>query len=119
MFSWQPADQSAMAAVLWIDIVHLLTQHLTAQWRNDSGVCLVAMEILAGLARVNVAVAEQEKKRVVSSICRYIEFQCGRPPPLHSRELHSIIVVAFHCLSTWITSHHDILEDQVSTENSV
>ncbi|XP_051932228.1 ral GTPase-activating protein subunit beta-like isoform X2 [Hippocampus zosterae] len=105
-------DQSAMAAVLWIDIVHLLTQHLTVQWRNDSGVCLVAMEILAGLARVNVAVAEQEKKRVVSSICRYIEFQCGRPPPLHSRELHSIIVVAFHCLSTWITSHHDILEDQ-------
>ncbi|XP_019736630.1 ral GTPase-activating protein subunit beta-like isoform X2 [Hippocampus comes] len=105
-------DQSAMAAALWIDIVHLLTQHLTAQWRNDSGVCLVAMEILAGLARVNVAVVEQEKKRVVSSICRYIEFQCGRPPPLHSRELHSIIVVAFHCLSTWITNHHDILEDQ-------
>ncbi|XP_077434077.1 ral GTPase-activating protein subunit beta-like isoform X2 [Vanacampus margaritifer] len=112
VFSWQPADQSVTAAALWLDIVHLLTQHLTAQWRDDTAVCLVATEVLAGLARVKVAVAQQEKKRVVAAICRYIQFQCGRPSPLHSRDLHSIIVAAFHCLSTWITRHHDLLEDQ-------
>ncbi|XP_077386249.1 ral GTPase-activating protein subunit beta-like isoform X2 [Festucalex cinctus] len=106
-------DQSATtAASLWVDTAHLLTRHVTAQWRDDTAVCLVATEVLSGLARVKVGVAQQETKRAVAAICRYIEFQCGRPPPLHSRDLHSVIVAAFHCLSTWITRHQHILEDQ-------
>ncbi|XP_061641492.1 ral GTPase-activating protein subunit beta-like isoform X3 [Phyllopteryx taeniolatus] len=108
------SHQSSSAAALWVEFVHLLTQHLTAQWRDDSAVCLATMEVLGGLARVEVSAAEREKKQAVISVCRYIEFQCGRPPPLHSRDLHSIIVAAFHCLSIWLTRHPDILEDQES-----
>ncbi|XP_061542913.1 ral GTPase-activating protein subunit beta-like isoform X2 [Phycodurus eques] len=106
--------QSSSAAALWVEFVHLLTQHLNAHWRDDSAVCLATMEVLGGLARVEVSAAERGKKQAVISVCRYIEFQCGRPPPLHSRDLHSIIVAAFHCLSIWLTRHPDILEDQES-----
>ncbi|XP_061788457.1 ral GTPase-activating protein subunit beta isoform X2 [Nerophis lumbriciformis] len=105
-------EVSTTAGVLWVQFVHLLTQHLTSQWRNDSAVCLAAMEVLEGLAKVKVGVAEAEKRRAVTSVCRHIEFQCGRPPPLHSRDLHSIIVAAFYCLSTWLTQHPTILDQQ-------
>ncbi|XP_061688334.1 ral GTPase-activating protein subunit beta [Syngnathoides biaculeatus] len=105
-------QQSPRAAALWVEFVHLLTHHLIAQWKDDSAVCLVAVEVLGGLAGVEVSAAKREKKQAVTWICRYIEFQCSRPPPLHSRDLHSIIVVAFHCLSIWLTRHPDILEDQ-------
>nr|XP_061814180.1 ral GTPase-activating protein subunit beta-like [Nerophis lumbriciformis] len=100
------------AVALWVEFMHLLTQHLSDRWTDDSAVCLSAVEVLGGLAKVDVRTALQEKKRAVASVCRYIEYQCGRPPPLHSRELHSIIVAAFHCLSVWLTRHPDILEDE-------
>ncbi|XP_071374651.1 ral GTPase-activating protein subunit beta-like isoform X1 [Centroberyx affinis] len=92
--------------------VCLLTQRLTAQWRTDSSVCLSALELLSGLAKVQVTIEVSERRRAVSSVCSYIVFQCSRPPPLHSRELHSMIVAAFHCLTVWLTQHPDLLSHQ-------
>uniref|UniRef100_A0A671UXS3 Rap-GAP domain-containing protein n=1 Tax=Sparus aurata TaxID=8175 RepID=A0A671UXS3_SPAAU len=109
---WQPAILSDSAGILWVEFVHLLTQRLTAQWRNDSAVCLSALEVLGGLAKVEVSVEQSERRRALSSVCCYIEFQCSRPPPLHSRDLHSIIVAAFTCLNTWITHHPAMLDQQ-------
>ncbi|XP_030274708.1 LOW QUALITY PROTEIN: ral GTPase-activating protein subunit beta [Sparus aurata] len=103
---------SDSAGILWVEFVHLLTQRLTAQWRNDSAVCLSALEVLGGLAKVEVSVEQSERRRALSSVCCYIEFQCSRPPPLHSRDLHSIIVAAFTCLNTWITHHPAMLDQQ-------
>ncbi|XP_073323632.1 ral GTPase-activating protein subunit beta [Pagrus major] len=103
---------SDTAGILWVQFVRLLTQRLTDQWRNDSAVCLSALEVLGGLAKVEVSVEQSERRRALSSVCRYIEFQCSRPPPLHSRDLHSIIVAAFTCLNTWITQHPATLEQQ-------
>uniref|UniRef100_A0AAQ4NUL8 Rap-GAP domain-containing protein n=1 Tax=Gasterosteus aculeatus aculeatus TaxID=481459 RepID=A0AAQ4NUL8_GASAC len=100
------------AGILWVQFVRLLTQRLTAQWRNDSAVCLSALEVLGGLAKVEVSVEESERMRVVTSVCCYIVFQCSRPPPLHSRDLHSIIVAAFHCLNVWLTHHPAMLDHQ-------
>ncbi|XP_040889331.1 ral GTPase-activating protein subunit beta isoform X3 [Toxotes jaculatrix] len=100
------------AGVLWVQFVRLLTQRLTAQWRNDSAVCLSALEVLGGLAKVEVRVEESERRRAVSSVCSYIVFQCSRPPQLHSRELHSIIVAAFHCLNVWLTHHPAMFDHQ-------
>uniref|UniRef100_A0A672ZXY5 Ral GTPase-activating protein subunit alpha/beta N-terminal domain-containing protein n=1 Tax=Sphaeramia orbicularis TaxID=375764 RepID=A0A672ZXY5_9TELE len=109
MFLSPTADS---AVVMWVQFVRLLTQRLTSQWRNDSAVCLSALEVLGGLAKVEVSVEESEKRRAVSSVCSYIVFQCSRPPPLHSRDLHSIITAAFHCLNVWITQHPDMLNHQ-------
>ncbi|XP_068578263.1 ral GTPase-activating protein subunit beta [Cebidichthys violaceus] len=106
------AVQSDAAGILWVWFVHLLTQRLTAQWRNDSAVCLSALEVLGGLAKVEVSVEESERRRAVTSVCCYIVFQCSRPPPLHSRDLHSIIVAAFYCLNVWLTQHPTLLDHQ-------
>ncbi|XP_041805769.1 ral GTPase-activating protein subunit beta isoform X3 [Chelmon rostratus] len=103
---------SDTAGSLWVQFVRLLTQRLTAQWRNDSAVCLSALEVLGGLAKVEVSVEESERRRALTSICSYIVFQCSRPPPLHSRDLHSIIVAAFYCLNVWLTQHPAILDQQ-------
>lgn len=35
-----------------------------------------------------------ECKRAVKWICDYICYQCSRPPPAHSKDLHSTIVSA-------------------------
>uniref|UniRef100_A0A7N6B8Q5 Rap-GAP domain-containing protein n=1 Tax=Anabas testudineus TaxID=64144 RepID=A0A7N6B8Q5_ANATE len=104
--------QSNEAGVLWVQVVRLLTQRLTAHWKNEAAVCLSALEVLGGLAKVEVRVEEAERRRAISSVCSYIVFQCSRPPPLHSRDLHSIIVTAFYCLNVWLTQHPAVLNHQ-------
>ncbi|XP_040015592.1 ral GTPase-activating protein subunit beta isoform X2 [Xiphias gladius] len=108
----QTTVQSDAAGVLWVQFVRLVTQRLTAQWRNESAICLSALEVLGGLAKVEVRVEDSERRRAVSSVCSYIVFQCSRPPPLHSRDLHSIIVAAFHCLNVWLTQHPAMFDHQ-------
>ncbi|XP_041638494.1 ral GTPase-activating protein subunit beta-like [Cheilinus undulatus] len=106
--------QSDSAGILWVQFVRLLTQRLSAQWRNDSALCLSVLEVLGGLAKVEVTVEENERRRALSLICSYIVFQCSRPAPLHSRDLHSIIIATFYCLNVWITRHPSLLQHQES-----
>lgn len=63
---------------------------------------------------MNVPVDVSDKQAVLEAICGYIEYQCSRPSKLHSRDLHSAIVAAFHCISVWITQHADLLDQQVT-----
>ncbi|KAL0977874.1 hypothetical protein UPYG_G00162460 [Umbra pygmaea] len=100
------------AAGLLIRSIHLVTQRLNSQWRPDMSICLAALELLAGLAKVRASVDSAERKRAVSSVCGYIVFQCSRPAPLHSRDLHSMIVAAFQCLCVWLTEHPDMLNEK-------
>ncbi|TRY57786.1 hypothetical protein DNTS_012048 [Danionella cerebrum] len=100
------------ASGLLIRSIHLLTQRLNSQWRQDMSISLAALELLAGLAKVRVGVDSSERKRAVSSVCGYIVYQCSRPAPLHSRDLHSMIVAAFHCLCVWLTEHPDMLNQK-------
>lgn len=51
-----------------------------------------------------------ECKRAVKWLCDYIAYQCWRPPPAHSKDLHSSIVAAFGCLTTWLTAHPQLLQ---------
>ncbi|XP_039623311.1 ral GTPase-activating protein subunit beta isoform X3 [Polypterus senegalus] len=100
------------AAGLLIRSIHLVTQRLNVQWRSDMSISLAALELLAGLAKVKVIVESADRKRAVSSICSYIVYQCSRPAPLHSRDLHSMIVGAFQCLCIWLTEHPDLLNEK-------
>ena len=54
-----------------------------------------------------------ESKKCLKWICNYIGFQANKPAPSHVRDLHSIIVAAFNCLSQWILNHHWLLDDEV------
>ncbi|KAM4597576.1 ral GTPase-activating protein subunit beta-like [Polymixia lowei] len=100
------------ASGLLVRCLLLVTQRLSSHWRNHMAVCLSALELLAGLAKVQVSEEVSERKRVVNSVCSFIIFQCSRPPPLHSRDLHSMIVAAFHCLCVWLTQHPTLLNDK-------
>nr|XP_046167533.1 ral GTPase-activating protein subunit beta-like isoform X6 [Oncorhynchus gorbuscha] len=100
------------AAGLLIRSIHLVTQRLNSQWRPDMSISLAALELLAGLAKVRASVESADRKRAVSSVCSYIVYQCSRPAPLHSRDLHSMIVAAFQCLCVWLTEHPDMLNEK-------
>uniref|UniRef100_A0A8B9LEN2 Ral GTPase-activating protein subunit beta n=1 Tax=Astyanax mexicanus TaxID=7994 RepID=A0A8B9LEN2_ASTMX len=100
------------AAGLLIRSIHLVTQRLNSQWRADMSISLAALELLAGLAKVKASVESSDRKRAVSSVCGYIVYQCSRPAPLHSRDLHSMIVAAFQCLCVWLTEHPDMLNEK-------
>ena len=65
------------------------------------------------LNQVKVGVDSSDRKRAVSSICGYIVYQCSRPAPLQSRDLHSMIVAAFQFLCVWLTEHPDMLDEKV------
>ncbi|XP_068598211.1 ral GTPase-activating protein subunit beta-like [Brachionichthys hirsutus] len=104
--------QSDTPTSLWVKVVQLLTQRLAIQWKNNSAVCLSALEVLGGLAKVEVRVEAAERRQAIASVCSCIVFQCSRPPPLHSRDLHSVIVAAFSCLNVWLTQHPTVLDEQ-------
>ena len=53
-----------------------------------------------------------ECKRSLKWICDFIIAQCSRPPPAHSKDLHSSIVAAFHCCKTWLLHHPYLLQDK-------
>ena len=53
-----------------------------------------------------------ECKRAVKWICDYICYQCSRPPPAHSKDLHSTIVAAFKCALAWLMQHPYLLQDK-------
>uniref|UniRef100_A0A8C6L2A7 Ral GTPase-activating protein subunit beta n=1 Tax=Nothobranchius furzeri TaxID=105023 RepID=A0A8C6L2A7_NOTFU len=101
------------AAGLLVRSIHLVTQRLNSQWRQDMSISLAALELLAGLAKVKLnSVHSGERKRAVSSVCGYIVYQCSRPAPLQSRDLHSMIVAAFQFLCVWLTEHPDMLDEK-------
>lgn len=53
-----------------------------------------------------------ECKRAVKWICDYICYQCSRPTPSHTKDLHSTIVAAFQCVSAWLMQHPYLLQDK-------
>eukprot|EP00794_Sanderia_malayensis_P019837 gene19837-21779_t len=100
---------------LFVHMVTLLCEKLmfAPEWRADMNVTLSALELLSGLAQLDAKFIDMiESKKCVKWICNYIEYQANKAAPLHVRDLHSIIVAAFNCLSQWILNHHWLLEDE-------
>ncbi|XP_048484764.1 ral GTPase-activating protein subunit beta [Plutella xylostella] len=94
-------------AALVVRATYLVCHRLISSWKGDLQVSLAALELLSGLAKLHSAKPEFvieaiERKRAVRWICDYITVQCGRPPQAHSRDLHSCVVAAYSCLSSWL-----------------
>ncbi|XP_055857652.1 ral GTPase-activating protein subunit beta isoform X4 [Episyrphus balteatus] len=119
------------AHALFVRATYLVCHRLISSWKTDLNVSLAALELLSGLARLEIRDSEQlvaieepsqnltiistdalECKRAVKWICDYICYQCSRPPPAHSKDLHSTIVAAFQCTSAWLMQHPYLLQDQ-------
>ncbi|XP_037828192.1 ral GTPase-activating protein subunit beta isoform X6 [Lucilia sericata] len=107
------------AHALFVHATYLVCHRLISSWRTDLNVSLAALELLSGLARLFIRDSARkftndalECKRAVKWICDYICYQCSRPPPAHSKDLHSTIVAAFQCTSAWLMQHPYLLQDK-------
>ncbi|CAL7934379.1 unnamed protein product [Xylocopa violacea] len=104
---------SDSAHALFVRATYLVCHRLISSWKTDLNISLAALEILSGLARTRIRETDAlECKRAVKWLCDYIAYQCWRPPPAHSKDLHSSIVAAFSCLTTWLTAHPQLLQDK-------
>ncbi|XP_037885910.1 ral GTPase-activating protein subunit beta isoform X11 [Glossina fuscipes] len=125
------------AHALFVRATYLVCHRLISSWKADLNVSLAALELLSGLARLfirdsarkfaNESLVKIEEpsqnltiistdalecKRAVKWICDYICYQCSRPPPAHSKDLHSTIVAAYQCTSAWLMQHPYLLQDK-------
>ncbi|XP_024939049.1 ral GTPase-activating protein subunit beta isoform X11 [Cephus cinctus] len=101
------------AHALFVRATYLVCHRLISSWKTDLNVSLAALELLSGLARTHIRETDAlECKRTVRWLCDYIAYQCWRPPPAHSKDLHSSIVAAFTCLTTWLTADPQLLQDK-------
>ncbi|XP_074641925.1 ral GTPase-activating protein subunit beta-like [Tubulanus polymorphus] len=94
-------------------VCSLVCNRLMATWKTDLNIALSAMEVLCGLAKLTLNAPNNLMcKRTVKWICDFIVYQCSRPAPAHSRDLHSMIVAAFQCLTLWLVGHSYLLLDK-------
>lgn len=129
------------AHALFVRATYLVCHRLISSWKTDLNVSLAALELLSGLSRMNIKDSGEWKfdlkhkqsalsmnvttifmhfipldplecKRAVKWICDYICYQCSRPPPAHSKDLHSTIVAAFQCTSAWLIQHPHLMQDK-------
>ncbi|CAN7993650.1 unnamed protein product [Ixodes hexagonus] len=104
---------SDSANALFVRSIYLVCHRLISSWKTDMHVSLAALEVLSGLARIRQPQQDSlECRRAVKWICDFVVYQCQRPPPFHSRDLHSTIVAAFQCLTTWLMAHPLLLQDK-------
>ncbi|XP_055299230.1 ral GTPase-activating protein subunit beta isoform X15 [Sitodiplosis mosellana] len=112
-----PSDTNLLSSdnahALFVRATYLVCHRLISSWKTDLNVSLAALELLSGLARMTIKDSDPlECKRAVKWICDYICYQCSRPPPAHSKDLHSTIVSAFQCTSAWLIQHPYLLQDK-------
>ncbi|PAV74418.1 hypothetical protein WR25_02420 [Diploscapter pachys] len=80
-----------------------------AEWTGDHSVSLAAIDLLNALARVHPTVLFNNKdvstgSLIVASLCRFIETQLMKPPPMHSKDLHSTVVAAYVSIAVWLNA---------------
>ncbi|GFO11933.1 ral GTPase-activating protein subunit beta, partial [Plakobranchus ocellatus] len=108
-----PDPQGDTAFGLFGHTTSLVCNRLMATWKTDLNVALAAMELLSGLAKVKIRPPNMIMcKRTVKWMCDLIVFQCSRPAPSHSRDLHSMLCAAFKCLQLWLVEHNSLLYDR-------
>ncbi|EDO46845.1 predicted protein [Nematostella vectensis] len=95
---------------LFVQLTHILCNKLvvtrSSKWKPDVHVTLAAFEVLSGLAQLSTQHLDKtECKSTIHWLCDYVTYQANKPATHHSRDLHSMIVAAFHCIKTWIMSH--------------
>jgi hypothetical protein len=88
---------------LFVQCLNTLNGRLLSHWKNSLNITMAVFELLAGMARLRIDVADPgECKRSVMALCEYISVQSNRPSREHKRELHSMIVAAYNCLFVWV-----------------
>lgn len=87
------------------------------QWSSELSVCLAALDFLNALSTIHQSVLFSENDLstgilIITSLCRFIDAQLMKPPPLHSKDLHSSVVAAYFSLSVWLCAAPTLLETE-------
>uniref|UniRef100_A0A0K0DG28 Rap-GAP domain-containing protein n=1 Tax=Angiostrongylus cantonensis TaxID=6313 RepID=A0A0K0DG28_ANGCA len=79
------------------------------EWAGEHSISLAAIDVLNCLSHLHPSVLFNNKdvstgSLIVASLCRFIETQLGKPPPLHSKDLHSTVVAAYSSIAVWLNA---------------
>ncbi|CAJ0567301.1 unnamed protein product, partial [Mesorhabditis spiculigera] len=79
------------------------------EWAGDFSICLSAIDVLHTISSLHQSVLFSNRDMsagslIISSLCRFIETQLMKPPPLHSKDLHSSVVAAYSCIVAWLVA---------------
>lgn len=121
--------------------MNTVSHKLLTVWKADLNTSLAAVEMLGAMAKISIPeqstcgvytpyslhelpfrisfVGIAESRRVVRVLCEYISQQCSRPPPAHSKDLHSTIVAAFMCVASWLFAHPYLITDNADCLHAV
>ncbi|EYC45327.1 hypothetical protein Y032_0432g1363 [Ancylostoma ceylanicum] len=93
------------------------------EWASEHSVSLAAIDVLNCLSHLHPTVLFNNKdvstgSLIVASLCRFIETQLGKPPPQHSKDLHSTVVAAYSSIAVWLNAA-PILAECESVLNTV
>jgi len=104
---------------LFVQILLLVTRKLESQpWKYDVTISLAALELISGLAEMEMKNKDMEEcLRCANNLCEYITSQCERPRLHHKRELHNVIVSAYHTLGHWLVHHPSLMKNQKCLKN--
>uniref|UniRef100_A0A915JX14 Rap-GAP domain-containing protein n=1 Tax=Romanomermis culicivorax TaxID=13658 RepID=A0A915JX14_ROMCU len=88
---------------------------LRGKWNSDYAVCLAAIDYFCFLSGFLSGKADGyllNVANIVLHLCTFIEIQLSKPPPAHSRDLHSTVVGAYYCLETLLVNSPDVLKSE-------
>ncbi|KJH42713.1 hypothetical protein DICVIV_11288 [Dictyocaulus viviparus] len=79
------------------------------EWASEHSVSLAVIDVLNCLSHLNPTVLFNNKdvstgSLIVASLCRFIETQLSKPPPMHSKDLHSTVVAAYYSIAVWLNA---------------
>uniref|UniRef100_A0A914CZF2 Ral GTPase-activating protein subunit alpha/beta N-terminal domain-containing protein n=1 Tax=Acrobeloides nanus TaxID=290746 RepID=A0A914CZF2_9BILA len=79
------------------------------QWNSETITSLAALDCLNVMATLPQSIVFSNREMstgslIVTSLCRFVDTQLQKPPPFHSRDLHSSVVAAYSSIQIWLCS---------------
>uniref|UniRef100_A0A1I7VLY1 RALGAPB_N domain-containing protein n=1 Tax=Loa loa TaxID=7209 RepID=A0A1I7VLY1_LOALO len=111
------SDEECCASIVRSIVSAVCDNLCKPQWSSELSVCLAALDFLNALSAMHQSVLFCENDLstgflIVTSLCRFIDIQLMKPPPLHSKDLHSSVVAAYFSLSVWLCAAPLLLETE-------
>ena len=101
--------------VTWsTSLLDLVCYRLVSSWAQDLSTSLAACDLISLVTArgVTMGMAELVIRRALYALAHFVTLQCGRPPPSHSRDLHSSIIAAFHTCQDLLVHFPSLINDK-------
>ena len=90
-------------------LVPLICGRLVSSWNSDYSTCLLGLEMLIFVSSSQLPLAGEVARQTLSSLCQFVVVQCSKPPPAHSKDLHSSVILAFQAVTHWLLAFPALL----------